>query len=244
MVSATAKSKISIGTTLATTDAASFALDTYKLIANVEDMGEAGSEAEIIVGKFVDQDYVRKLKGSRDNGTMAIVAGRDPFDDGQIALRAAEKSYHAYNFKVELNDAPAGGVNTRFYFKAIVASARTSMGGADDIVKDTFALAISGAMFEVPAGPLVTMTPAAGAITAGEEDSEYAGVTVAASGGNGNVSYAVTSGALPAGLTLNASTGEIAGTPTAAGAYTFTVTATYSGSGAASAAYTIIVSAD
>ena len=38
--------------------------------------------------------------------------------------------------------------------------------------------------------------------------------------------YAVTEGALPAGLTLDAITGEITGTPTTAGAYSFTVTAT------------------
>ena len=38
--------------------------------------------------------------------------------------------------------------------------------------------------------------------------------------------YAVTSGALPAGLTLNTSTGVISGNPTTAGVFTFTVTAT------------------
>jgi len=41
-------------------------------------------------------------------------------------------------------------------------------------------------------------------------------------------SFAVTAGALPAGLSLNPVTGEISGTPTASGAFTFTVTATNS----------------
>jgi hypothetical protein len=47
---------------------------------------------------------------------------------------------------------------------------------------------------------------------------------------NAPTSYAVSSGTLPAGLTLNTTTGEIAGTPTAAGAVSVDVTAT-NGSG-------------
>src|SRR5690606_24926239 len=38
--------------------------------------------------------------------------------------------------------------------------------------------------------------------------------------------FAVTAGALPTGLTLNAATGAISGTPTASGTFNFTVTAT------------------
>lgn len=55
--------------------------------------------------------------------------------------------------------------------------------------------------------------------------------TISASGGNGSFTYSVTSGSLPAGLGLNAASGVIGGTPTTAGSYTFTVTAT-DGSGA------------
>jgi hypothetical protein len=48
--------------------------------------------------------------------------------------------------------------------------------------------------------------------------------------GEGTVSWSISSGSLPAGLTLNASTGAIAGTPTAAGRKTFTATASSSAS--------------
>jgi Putative Ig domain/Calx-beta domain len=48
--------------------------------------------------------------------------------------------------------------------------------------------------------------------------------TATASGGVGSYSFAVTSGALPGGLTL-ATTGALAGTPNAAGSFTFTITA-------------------
>jgi hypothetical protein len=51
---------------------------------------------------------------------------------------------------------------------------------------------------------------------------------LAASGGTGTISWSVTTGSLPGGLNLSGA-GEISGTPTAAGATSFTVTATDSG---------------
>lgn len=60
-----------------------------------------------------------------------------------------------------------------------------------------------------------------------------------AADGTAPISWSVTSGALPAGLTLS-SDGKITGTPTAAGTSTFTVTAT-NASGSASKAFTITV---
>ncbi len=50
--------------------------------------------------------------------------------------------------------------------------------------------------------------------------------TVATTGGGAPVTFAVTGGTLPAGLSLNASTGAITGTATTAGAYSLTITAT------------------
>lgn len=54
-------------------------------------------------------------------------------------------------------------------------------------------------------------------------------VNISASGGTAPYSYAITAGATPAGLSL-APNGTLAGTPTAAGPYSFTVTATDSSS--------------
>jgi Putative Ig domain len=49
--------------------------------------------------------------------------------------------------------------------------------------------------------------------------------TISTSNSQGTVTYSVSSGSLPPGLTLNANTGLISGTPTTNGSYTFSITA-------------------
>jgi LPXTG-motif cell wall-anchored protein len=60
--------------------------------------------------------------------------------------------------------------------------------------------------------------------------------------GTGPITFAVTAGSLPAGLTLDPATGVISGTPTAIGSSTFTVTATGS-DGSGDATLTIVIGA-
>ena len=79
--------------------------------------------------------------------------------------------------------------------------------------------------------PTITLAPTS--LTAGAISTAFS-QTVTASGGTATYSYAVTAGALPAGLSLNGSTGAITGTPTAAGAFNFTITATDSTTGTGS----------
>lgn len=67
--------------------------------------------------------------------------------------------------------------------------------------------------------------------------------TPAATGGTAPITWSITAGALPPGLSLNAATGAIAGTPTTAGTYNFTLQLKDSSSPAqtASAQATIII---
>jgi predicted RNA methylase len=97
-------------------------------------------------------------------------------------------------------------------------------------------------------GSLSITVNAAAAITFGTAPTATATAGVAyssalsASGGGGSLTYSITSGSLPAGLTLAASTGAITGTPTTATSYTFTAQAADNyGDTPAAQAYTITV---
>jgi uncharacterized protein YhjY with autotransporter beta-barrel domain len=90
------------------------------------------------------------------------------------------------------------------------------------------------------AAPTIVMSPATlPNATAAAAYSQ----TLTASGGTGPYRYAITAGALPAGLSLS-STGLLSGSPTAGGTFNFTITATDSTTGgtfSGSTAYTFVV---
>jgi hypothetical protein len=68
-------------------------------------------------------------------------------------------------------------------------------------------------------------------------------VTLAAVGGTPPYTFNATAGSLPAGLTLNSSTGEIKGTPSSSGSFSFTVQVTDNNSVTATKAFTLTVAA-
>ena len=67
--------------------------------------------------------------------------------------------------------------------------------------------------------------------------------TFSGTGGTTPYSWTVTGGSLPTGCTLNASTGVVSGTPTAAGTFTFTIKITDANGVNASETFSVIVSA-
>ncbi|MEG3191236.1 putative Ig domain-containing protein [Lysobacter sp. D1-1-M9] len=92
----------------------------------------------------------------------------------------------------------------------------------------------------VSAPPTITVDPATlpGA-TVGAAYSQ----TVTGGGGTAPYTFAVTAGALPAGLVLASTTGVISGTPTAGGSFNFTITATDADAFSGSRSYAFTVAA-
>ena len=90
----------------------------------------------------------------------------------------------------------------------------------------------------------ITVTPSATPSSTGTVGTAYTNVTFSASGGVGSYTYALNSGTLPAGLTLNSSTGVLSGTPTTAASYTFAVKATDANTCVGTVgSYTVVISA-
>lgn len=94
-------------------------------------------------------------------------------------------------------------------------------------------LALHAIWSAAPTGPSITTQSLPDALTG----APYSHM-VAATGGTGPYSFAVTTGSLPTGLLL-ASDGTISGTPTTAGSSTFTVEVTDSTSATATRTYTV-----
>jgi hypothetical protein len=122
---------------------------------------------------------------------------------------------------------------------SITATSPAGTGAVDVVVTNSSGSSATGAVDRFTYIPTLTLSssppPAATAETAYSQ-------TLIASGGTAPYTYAVTAGALPAGLTLS-SVGVISGTPTAAGSFNFTVTVTDSSGSKVAAFYTLTVNA-
>jgi len=122
------------------------------------------------------------------------------------------------------------------------AAARTesvTLTGSDASGTETLTYALT----VKPASP-ITLTVSPSALAAGTLGTPYPQTTIAAAGGVAPYTYAVSSGALPTGLTLSTA-GALSGTPTAAGSFPFTITATDSSAGTGpltgSQSYTVVI---
>jgi Putative Ig domain len=144
-----------------------------------------------------------------------------------------------YTFVVTGGALPAG--LTLNAGSGVISGIPTSAGAASFTVTATDSNGATGSRaYSVTVNAAITVNPAS--LTTGTASTAYS-QTITATGGSGSYTFSLTAGALPAGLSLNASSGAITGTPSASGTSNFTVTATDGNSATGSRAYSITINA-
>ncbi len=98
-------------------------------------------------------------------------------------------------------------------------------------------LGASAANFAISGCPAITVNPAT--LPAGSRGAAYS-QTFTQTGGTGTISWSISAGALPTGLTLSAA-GVLSGTPTVGGTFNFTVRAAAANGCSGTRAYTLVI---
>ncbi|UXT56954.1 hypothetical protein FY134_04530 [Agrobacterium fabrum] len=124
---------------------------TWKEIKELEALGSLGDTSEAVSFTSIDAARTRTLKGPRSAGTMELVMGIDYADPGQQAVIAAEKTIHDYEFKLVLNDAPAGGTPSQRLFIAKVMSQSEQFDQANAVMKLNASLGVNSNIVRVDA---------------------------------------------------------------------------------------------
>jgi hypothetical protein len=134
--------------------------------------------------------------------TLAAAGGTAPYGNWQITAGSLPGGLTLNTSSGVLSGTPAGAGTSGFVVQVADSASITAT--------KTFSLTIN------PALSITTVSLATGVVGAGYSQA------LAASGGASPYSWSVTAGALPGGITLNASTGLLSGTPAAAGNFPFT----------------------
>lgn len=136
---ATNGSKIYIGGVITLTGAelteSNFTSQSWTEIGETETIGTYGDSAAEITFDSISASRTRRLKGTRNAGTLDLTCGLVTTDAGQQALIAAELTNADYAFKVVFPDAPTGGTGSERKFAAKVAQASEQLDSANNVAK-------------------------------------------------------------------------------------------------------------
>ena len=177
------------------------------------------NKAENVSDGYLYDDWASRATFT--DGSKRVQVWSSATDEPLAGARIEAGRYNYDDIYVNLDDFSFSGVQleTGVYFpflevsidgKAVTAAFRPIEITADGEI--------------APASPQITTASVPDATANLPYSCTLEGRSGAAAGGT--FSWAVMAGSLPAGLTLNAATGELNGTPTATGAFTFTATLT------------------
>lgn len=129
----------------------SFSGITWVEVKRLETLGAIGDTSEPVTFDDIGEARRIKLKGVRDAGTMEVVAGIDYSDAGQEDVLEAEASPNSFAFKIQFNDAPAGGTPSLRLFVAHVLSASEQLDTASSVMKLNMSLGVNSNVVRVAA---------------------------------------------------------------------------------------------
>lgn len=187
--------------------------------------------------------YVSNWVSGGTGNTVTVVAASPTITTGAVPAGVSGTAYSttiaatgtpAISYAVTAGSLPAGlSLNSS---TGVISGTPTIAGSSTFTVTATNAAGSDAHAYTlvVRETPTITTTTLADGVTG----TTYS-ATIAATG-TSPITYAVTSGALPAGLSLAPSTGALTGVPTSAGTFTFTVRAT-NAVGSDDQAFTLII---
>ncbi len=163
--------------------------------------------------------------GATYNQTLTVTGGASPY--AYSISTGALPTGLSLASNGDLAGTPTSAGNYSFKIQATDANGCTGERGYTLVINN-------------PACPAITVNPAG--LSNGTVGAAYS-QAIAATGGASPYSFAISAGALPAGLALNATTGAITGTPTSADVVNFTVRATDANGCMGERAYTVVIAA-
>ncbi len=132
-------------------DPTAYASLSWTEIANVESVGEFGTEAATVSFTPLATGVTRQLKGATTPGGIAINCGNDPLDPGQLAAIAAAGTNSLYPLKiVDADGADANDTDSTVYIGVRVMSAKKNSGQSGNVNMRTFACVIDTPVEEDP----------------------------------------------------------------------------------------------
>ena len=124
--------------------AAGFDALVYTVVGEVTSLGAVGQESSLITHMPVADRVVRKLKGSKNNGSMELSYALDlGGHQGQQLLKVAAESDNAYSCRIVLQN------GTKIYFRGLVMSAKREVGGVDSITSGSSTIEVTSNIVEV-----------------------------------------------------------------------------------------------
>jgi hypothetical protein len=135
--------------------AADFTAVTWQEVGKWTSMGPYGDSAQLITTDLIGEGRTKKMKGTRNAGSMANVFAVDMTDDGQILMIEASETLNNYAFKVELNDSDGGvgATNSHRLFYGLVMQSQEAGGGANTVQTMNATVEINSNIVTVAATP-------------------------------------------------------------------------------------------